>query len=113
MTSLPTPISATMSRRDKLAAMLAAEPDNVFLRYALALELEKAGQIDECLARYRELFTSDPPYVPAFQMAGQLLVRLERVAEATVVLEMGIEQARAQGLERAAHEMQGLLDELA
>lgn len=100
------------SRREKIEALLADEPGDTFLRYSLAMELDKEGAYDESLAKFRELMTDEPPYVPAFFMAGQQLARLARVAEARSVLRDGIEQARSQGDTHAAGEMSEFLASL-
>ncbi len=102
----------TTSRREKIEAMLADEPDDIFLRYSLALELDKEGKHDHSLSQLRELTSESPPYVPAFFMAGQQLVRLARVEEARSMLREGIEQARTQGDSHAAAEMGELLASL-
>jgi thioredoxin-like negative regulator of GroEL len=98
-----------MSRREKLEALLVDDPDDVFLRYGLALELEKEGDHEASLARLRELQSRKPPYVPAFFMAAQQLVRLERIEQARTTLREGIEQARTQGDAHAAGEMSEFL----
>ncbi|MGD9632787.1 MAG: hypothetical protein AB7U97_05870, partial [Pirellulales bacterium] len=54
----------------------------------------------------------DPPYVPAFFMAAQQLVRLGRVSEARTQLRDGIEAARTQGDSHAAGEMSEFLASL-
>jgi len=100
------------TRREKIEAMLADDPDDVFLRYSLALELEKEGAHDRSLAGLLELARLTTPYVPAFHMAGQQLVRLGRVEDARAVLRDGIEAARAQGDAHAAGEMSELLTSL-
>ncbi|MCA9240216.1 MAG: hypothetical protein KDA37_08455 [Planctomycetales bacterium] len=100
------------SRREKLEAMLADSPDDQFLRYALAMELDKEGSHEASLARFAELSSADPPYVPAFFMAGQQLARLDRVNEARAVLRNGIETARTQGDAHAAGEMSEFLASL-
>ena len=41
------------SRREKIEAMLAHEPEDTFLRYSLAMELQKEGDFDASLARFR------------------------------------------------------------
>src|SRR3989304_680551 len=64
-----------LSRREKIELMLADDPGDVFLRYSLAMELDKEGDHDASLARFAELTRDDPPYVPAFFMAGQQLAR--------------------------------------
>ena len=94
-----------MNRREKIEAMLADEPDDIFLRYSLAMELQKDGEHDASLDRLDGLMRETPPYVPAFFMAGQQLARLDRLEEARAALSMGIEQARAQGEDHAAGEM--------
>ncbi|MCA9259029.1 MAG: hypothetical protein KDA61_07510 [Planctomycetales bacterium] len=100
------------TRREKIESMLLEEPDDVFLRYSLALELEKEGEYEASLARFSELQQDDPPYVPAFFMAGQMLARLDRIEEARAVLREGIEQARTQGDGHAAGEMGEFLAQL-
>ena len=101
-----------MSRREKIEAMLADDPGDVFLRYSLAMELDKEGDHDASLARFAELTRDDPPYVPAFFMAGQQLARLGRVDEARAFLRDGIEAARTQQDHHAAGEMSEFLASL-
>lgn len=101
-----------MSRREKIEAMLADDPGDTFLRYSLAMELDKEGNHDASLAQFAELAADDPPYVPAFFMAGQQLVRLGRIDEARAILRRGIESATAQGDAHAAGEMSEFLTSL-
>jgi tetratricopeptide (TPR) repeat protein len=100
------------TRREKIEALLAAEPNDAFLRYALAMELDKEGEHERSLAGLRELTRLSPPYVQAFFMAGQQLVRLDRIEEARAFLRDGIEEARRQGNLHAAGEMGELLASL-
>src|ERR1700742_3094225 len=94
-----------MSRREKIEAMLADDPADVFLRYSLAMELDKEGSHDASLQKFAELTTDNPPYVPAFFMSGQQLVRLGRNDEARSILRRGIAAATEQGDGHAAGEM--------
>ena len=50
-----------MSRREKLEAMLAENPVDLFLRYAVALELEKEGNHAASLERLADLQRAEPP----------------------------------------------------
>jgi len=100
------------SRRARIEALLADDPTDQFLRYSLAMELEKEGDNDQSLARLRQLQSDAIPYVPAFFMAAQQLVKLARIAEAREVLRHGIEEARKQGNAHAAGEMSELLASL-
>src|SRR5689334_13463786 len=97
------------SRRERIEAMLAEDPRDPFLRYSLALEFEKEGRHDDSLAQLSSLTAEDPPYVPAFFMAGQQLTKLGRIAEARTVLCEGIEVARREGNGHAAGEMSEFL----
>jgi hypothetical protein len=101
-----------MSRREKIESMLADEPHDTFLRYSLAMELDKEGDHEGSLLRLSELSLDSPPYVPAFFMAAQQLVRLARVDEARTYLRSGIEAARQQANAHAAGEMSELLASL-
>jgi tetratricopeptide (TPR) repeat protein len=87
-------------------------PTDSFAHYALAMEYEKAGRFEDSLATYRRLIGLDPMYVPAFQMCGQLLMRLGRSHEAREMLSRGLEAAREVGNAKAANEIQGLISEL-
>lgn len=101
-----------MTRREKIEAMLADDPRDTFLRYSLAMELDKEGQHDASLTRFADLTRDDPPYVPAFFMAGQQLARLNRIDEAQRILRDGIEAARVHGDLHAAGEMSEFLASL-
>ena len=101
-----------MSRRAKIEAMLADDPGDTFLRYSLAMELDKEGNHDDSLARFADLTRDNPPYVPAFFMAGQQLVRLGRSDEARTILREGIAAARLQDDLHAAGEMTEFLASL-
>ena len=97
------------SRREKIEALLRDDPDDVFLRYSLALELEAADEWEAGLEILEALARGTPPYVPAFQMAAQHLVARSRVDDARRILREGIEEARRQGKAHAAGEMAELL----
>ena len=93
------------TRLEKIRTLLLDEPHDQFLRYSLAMELDKAGEHEGSLATFAELAGEEPPYVAAFFMAAQQLARLERIREARERLRAGIEAARAVGDGHAAGEM--------
>jgi hypothetical protein len=97
------------TRREKIEALLADEPGDQFLRYSLALELEKEADHDASLDHLASLQRDGIPYVPAFFMAAQQLARLGRVDDARTALRSGIEAARRQGNGHAAAEMSEFL----
>ena len=100
------------TRREKIEAMLAAEPQDQFLRYSLATEYDNEARYDESLHLFSGLTADSPPHVPAFLRAAQLLARIDRVEEAREWLRRGIDEARRQGNSHAAGEMGELLASL-
>lgn len=93
------------TRREKLEAMLQADPGDEFLRYSLAIEYDNEGRWEESLALFEGLMRQHPPHVPSFFRCAQMLVRLERIEEARKMLREGIEVARQQQELHAAGEM--------
>ena len=96
------------SRRQKIEAMLQDEPDDVFFA-SLAALMEADGEWEASLDILQELARSAPPYVPAYQMAAQHLIKYGKPDDARRALREGIEEARRQDLTHAAGEMSELL----
>ena len=101
-----------MSRREKIEAMLADDPQDTFLRYSLAMELRSEGDHTASIEKLTELTRDQPPYVPAFFMAAQQLAEMDQIDQAREFLRNGIDQAREQGDAHAAAEMSELLSSL-
>ena len=55
------------TRRQQIEAMLQEEPNDPFLQYALAMELDKDGAHDESLEWLERLTQSSPP--PMYQLS--------------------------------------------
>lgn len=100
------------SRKEKIEEMLKEEPQDIFLRYSLSLELRSEGDLPGSLALLLELTKGDPPYVPAFFRSAQILADDDQVEEARGFLREGIEIAREQGDLHAAGEMSEMLSDL-
>ena len=100
------------TRKEKLLEMLADAPEDLFLRYGLALEYHKEASHEESLQLLAELRAHDPPYVPAFFMAAQQLAQLGRISEAQTTAREGIGVAEAQQDLHAAGEMREFLASL-
>ena len=101
-------------RMEQIEALLADDPNDAFLRYGLAMEHCSAGDDAAAVRLLGELIALDPdrPYIPAFLMCGQALVRLGNEGEAADVLKQGIGAAKRAGTPEAMHargEMEGLL----
>ncbi len=101
-----------MDRVTMLKEILAENPNDAFARYGLAMEYANTGDTATALAEYEKIVELNPEYVPAYQMAGQLLVNLGRDSDARAWFERGIAAARRAGNQHAMSEMQGMLDTL-
>jgi thioredoxin-like negative regulator of GroEL len=100
------------SRKQQLEEMLAEDPADAFVRYALAMEHVSEGKDDlaaKCLA---ELIGQSADYVPAYLQLGQALLRIGRRDEAADAFRRGIATARRQNDAHAAEEMQGFLTQI-
>ena len=105
-------MSSKNPRRQQIESMLQTEPQDLFLRYCLAVEMQADGESENALAQFDELCRGVPPHVAAFFRRAQLLVELDRIEEARSVLREGIEIARSQNDLHAAGEMSELLADL-
>lgn len=103
---------STLTRKQRLEAMLSQEPNDVELRYMVGMEYLSEGDDAGALARFDELIAQFPDYPHAYHQGARLLQRMNRVAEARDWLERGIPIARKKGDDHAAGEMQGLLEGL-
>ena len=102
---------AKSPRMEQLESLLAADPNDPFLRYGLAMEHISQGDDSTAVAQLRELIglTQPKPYIPAYLMAGQALIRMNEEQEAATMLREGIEAARQAGEVHAQGEMEGFL----
>jgi len=100
------------TRREKIESMLQAEPKDVFLRYALAMELEKAGENGAALELHSQLIKQTPPHVASYFRSAQILAAQDEVEPARDFLREGIEAARGSGDLHSAAEMSQMLAQL-
>jgi Tfp pilus assembly protein PilF len=103
---------AGQTRKQQIESLLADDPNDAFLRYGLAMEYVSAGDDEAALRTLRQMFADKIDYVPAYQHAGQILMRLDRPDEAREAFQQGIDLAKRVGDAHAAGEMEGFLDTL-
>jgi predicted Zn-dependent protease len=97
-------------RRLKLEQSLADDPGDTFLRYGLALQCLREGDVEEGRRGLRALIADHPEdQVAAYQQLGQSYLEAGEMDEAREALRAGIVLARARGDGHAAAEMEGLL----
>jgi tetratricopeptide (TPR) repeat protein len=100
---------AENTRRQRIEAMLEADPTDAFLRYGLAMEYVATGDDQGAVAQFERLLQDNPDYVAGYFHGGQALMRLGKTNEARELLERGIVVARRTGDLHAAEEMAGVL----
>ena len=102
------------ARRRMLEESLAADPLDPFLRYGLAMQCLREGDVLEGRERLLALIADHPgDQVAAHQQLGQSHIETEEWDEARRILLAGIALAHQVGDRHAAAEMQGLLDSIA
>jgi thioredoxin-like negative regulator of GroEL len=96
-------------RMRTLITFLAADPSDLFSRYALAMEYRKEGQIVECASELQKVLKSDGNYIGAYYQLGSVLAQMGRTAEALVTFKEGIFRAKQLGDMHSAKELQEAL----
>jgi thioredoxin-like negative regulator of GroEL len=100
-------------KRQMLEQSLAEDPDDLFLRYGLAIQCLREGDLDEGRARLHALIADHPDdQVAAYQQLGQSYAENGEPDAARAILGTGIAIARARGDMHAASEMGQVLDSL-
>jgi predicted Zn-dependent protease len=98
------------NRADALKAMLAQDPNNVLVRYGLAMEHVNAGDLAEAVNEFRGLLREKPDYAAAYYHCAQTLEKLGRFEEARAMYEEGIEVTSRIGDRHTMSELQAALD---
>jgi predicted Zn-dependent protease len=97
-------------RRRMLEESLASDPTDAFLRYGLAVQCLREGDIEEGRTRLQALIADHPDdQVAAHQQLGQSYLESGETEQARAMLRDGIALARRRGDSHAASEMEGLL----
>jgi thioredoxin-like negative regulator of GroEL len=97
-------------RRVMLEASLSEDPGDTFLRYGLAMQCLRDGDVREGRERLLALIADHPDdQIAAYQQLGQSYVDGGEDEDARAILATGIARARTRGDMHAAAEMDGLL----
>ena len=101
-----------MSRIDQIRQFLQDSPNDSFLRYALAQELQKQGDVEAAKEAYLWLTDNQPSYVATYYHLGKLLIAQGEKEAALVWFNLGIEHAKAAKELHALSELQSAKLEL-
>ena len=101
-----------MSRIDQIRQFLQDSPNDSFLRYALAQELQKLGDVEAAKEAYLWLTDNQPSYVATYYHLGKLLIAQGEKEAALAWFNLGIEHAKAAKELHALSELQSAKLEL-
>ncbi|HXC05255.1 MAG TPA: tetratricopeptide repeat protein [Bacteroidia bacterium] len=96
----------------QILQMLESDPDDSFLHYALALELEKEGRTGEAITRIEALLDRDPEYTGAYYKLGQLYELTQQPEKAAACYTKGIVLTRQKGQDKAWRELKEALQNM-
>jgi tetratricopeptide (TPR) repeat protein len=92
-----------------LLNFLVEDPEDPFLRFALASEYVKRDQLQEALKIFSKLIADEPGYVGTYFHLGKLLEKMQRLDEAIAVYRDGIDAATSASDTHAKAELQSAL----
>lgn len=98
-----------LSRIDHIQKMLADEPNDPFLRYALALELARDKQLTKAIEQVEKLIQDQEQYLPAYYQLGKWYEQAGNHTKAVETFRKGIEIAHEQGNHKTLNELQEAL----
>lgn len=99
-------------RLEQLRAMLADEPGDRFLRYAIALELKRQGHLVEAISDLEALLRDAPDHVPSYHQLAVLLAESGKTQEAIEACKAGALQCIISGDRKARAELTSLQETL-
>jgi tetratricopeptide (TPR) repeat protein len=100
-----------ISRLDKLLEFIKNEPNDEFLKYALATEYLRLNQTDNALAYYEDLVSNHPNYTGTYYHLGKLYEALNRKDDAIKIYETGMEITKQKRDNHAFSELQAVYRE--
>jgi tetratricopeptide (TPR) repeat protein len=95
----------------QLEKLLAAEPNDTFVLYALAQEHANSGNAAQAIAFYDRVLALDPHYCYAYFHKAKVQHDSGDLASALTTAQAGLDAARKSGDRQALGELSGLLDE--
>jgi len=99
-------------RLQQLRVMLSEEPGDLFLRYAIALELKRNGDMEQAIADLEDILRDDPKHIASYYQLATMLADLGRINEAAEACEAGSMQCLVTGDRKARSELLALKEAL-
>jgi Tfp pilus assembly protein PilF len=102
-----------MDRIERLKGFLTSNPDDCFVKHALALEYVKLNNEAQAKALFEEVLQTDPNYIGSYYHLGKLLERINDQPGAIATYEKGMLKAQELGDRHAYGELRTAYEELA
>lgn len=99
-------------RLQQLIELLKNSPDDAFLLYAVALEFQSKGDVEEAIKRYEDLLLKQWDYLAVYYQLGALYALLGDISKAEETYTKGIEIATQQKNTKTLAELRSALDVL-
>lgn len=103
---------SNVDRLDHLRSMLKEEPRDVFLHYAIALELKALHDLPAAMMQFYELLDIDPGNIPGHYQMALVFDELGRCGDALGIARKGLELASDQRDLKAMAELRELIQRL-
>ena len=97
-------------RLEQLRLLAQKDPDDPFIKYAIALEYMSSNRFEEAAEILESLMIISPDYTPGYHQAGRVYEELDRLQQARTCYERGIVIAEQQGNSKDLEEMRAALD---
>lgn len=93
------------ARIDALLGMLAQEPEDEFLNYALGLEYANNKSFDLAEVQFQKVLKNNAAYIAAYYQLGQLYVAKNNRESALKIFQQGLQVAKNQKNNKAMNEI--------
>jgi len=100
------------TRLEKLLEFTKEQPDDLFLKYALAMEYQGLNDIEKAKEYFEEVIKVDKNHVAAYYQLGKIFEILDIESSAISMYEKGLENARIKNDMRSIREFNAAIDAL-
>jgi tetratricopeptide (TPR) repeat protein len=100
------------TRLEKLLEFQRQQPDDLFLKYAMAMEYLGMKNIERAFLLFNEVIEKDIHYVAAYYQLGKILESRGEEADAIKMFEKGLAEAQLKKDMKTVNEFRTAIDEL-
>ncbi|MBL7950478.1 MAG: hypothetical protein JNM62_02055 [Flavobacteriales bacterium] len=92
-------------RLGQLRTMLAEEPGDLFIRYAIALELRREGNMEQAIEDLHAILIEEPGHIASYYQLALMLADTGRIQQAIETCEAGAMRCLVTGDRKARAEL--------